>query len=280
MKQLLILLVLVGLGSGAALPQGERATDRATAAGDQEVSSTWKFLSEKYDKNKDGSITKEEYERDDSKFDRYDRNDDGKLTSADFPARRSGGRGGRGGRRGGGGRMGGAQMRESMGKRVFTQFADANKDKNIPVEEWKAFIARIDCDSDGVVDDKAFESDGSNTRMVGFMIRSLDADEDGKLQVKELVAVRVMLDKDKNGTLEEGEFYQAGRMGGRRGRGGRGGRGGGRRGGGGRTESGLPKAGDAAPDFTLPMVDKTDKTVTLSSFSGKKPVALIFGSYT
>ena len=39
------------------------------------------------------------------------------------------------------------------------------------------------------------------------------------------------------------------------------------------------RAGDPAPDFTLPDLKKT-KDVKLSSFQGKKPVVLIFGSYT
>jgi hypothetical protein len=38
-------------------------------------------------------------------------------------------------------------------------------------------------------------------------------------------------------------------------------------------------AGDAAPDFTLPVLDSKD-TITLSSFRGKQPVVLVFGSYT
>jgi hypothetical protein len=39
------------------------------------------------------------------------------------------------------------------------------------------------------------------------------------------------------------------------------------------------KAGDPAPDFTLP--DAAGKrAVTLSDFRGKKPVVLVFGSYT
>lgn len=37
--------------------------------------------------------------------------------------------------------------------------------------------------------------------------------------------------------------------------------------------------GDAAPDFELRKVKSRD-TVRLSSFRGRKPVALIFGSYT
>ena len=41
------------------------------------------------------------------------------------------------------------------------------------------------------------------------------------------------------------------------------------------------KAGDKAPDFTLKKLNsKKGETVTLSGFQGKKPVVLVFGSYT
>ena len=39
------------------------------------------------------------------------------------------------------------------------------------------------------------------------------------------------------------------------------------------------KEGDAAPDFTLPLV-KGKGEVTLSSFRSKRPVVLVFASYT
>ena len=39
------------------------------------------------------------------------------------------------------------------------------------------------------------------------------------------------------------------------------------------------KPGDVAADFTLNVMH-SEKTVTLSAFKGKRPVALIFGSYT
>ena len=39
------------------------------------------------------------------------------------------------------------------------------------------------------------------------------------------------------------------------------------------------KPGDVAPDFTLQSPDGK-RNVTLSAFRGKKPVALVFGSYT
>ncbi|HEY7096338.1 MAG TPA: hypothetical protein VH437_06425 [Terriglobales bacterium] len=46
-----------------------------------------------------------------------------------------------------------------------------------------------------------------------------------------------------------------------------------------RARAGSLQPGDAAPDFNLEKLDKTD-AVRLASFSGKQPVVLIFGSYT
>jgi hypothetical protein len=40
-----------------------------------------------------------------------------------------------------------------------------------------------------------------------------------------------------------------------------------------------PRAGDLAPDFTLSDISG-EESVTLFDFHGKKPVALVFGSYT
>jgi len=40
-----------------------------------------------------------------------------------------------------------------------------------------------------------------------------------------------------------------------------------------------PQLGDAAPDFTLPMPDGK-KSITLSHSFGKKPIVLVFGSFT
>jgi hypothetical protein len=46
-----------------------------------------------------------------------------------------------------------------------------------------------------------------------------------------------------------------------------------------RARAGTLNVGDAAPDFTLRMLDKSG-VVRLSSFRGSKPVVLVFGSYT
>ncbi len=45
-------------------------------------------------------------------------------------------------------------------------------------------------------------------------------------------------------------------------------------------EAGAPEQGDPAPDFTLPQLGDRSRTVQLASFFGKRPIALIFGSYT
>ena len=44
-------------------------------------------------------------------------------------------------------------------------------------------------------------------------------------------------------------------------------------------EANAPKTGDLAPDFELYDI-RNEHSVRLSDFRGKKPVALIFGSYT
>jgi len=44
-------------------------------------------------------------------------------------------------------------------------------------------------------------------------------------------------------------------------------------------KAGSLKAGDAAADFELPTVDKQSR-VRLSSFRGRQPVVLVFGSFT
>jgi len=48
-----------------------------------------------------------------------------------------------------------------------------------------------------------------------------------------------------------------------------------------RPRQGSLKLGDPAPDFELSRLGgKENETVRLSSFKGKQPVVLIFGSYT
>ena len=46
-----------------------------------------------------------------------------------------------------------------------------------------------------------------------------------------------------------------------------------------RLDKKAPKVGDLAPDFTISDV-RGENTVTLSGFRNKRPVALVFGSFT
>ena len=48
------------------------------------AASVWKYLTEKYDKNDDGRITKDEYDRSADTFSRLDRDRDGVLTRQDW----------------------------------------------------------------------------------------------------------------------------------------------------------------------------------------------------
>jgi hypothetical protein len=104
-----------------------------------------------------------------------------------------------------------------------------------------------------------------------FIADKYDRDNDGRVSSDEYdrgAETFGRLDRNHDGFLSESDWKEAG---GRRGRGGRRGDG---------PAAVAPKPGERAPDFDLPYVKKLDKTERLSSFAGKKPVALVFGSYT
>lgn len=100
-------------------------------------------------------------------------------------------------------------------------------------------------------------------------IKAADKNGDGKISEQEasgrLARMFVRIDANSDGVLDEAELKtMAERF--DRGRPGTG-------------DGGSAEEGKTAPDFTLKSVDGKRK-VTLSSFAGKRPVALIFGSYT
>ncbi len=104
------------------------------------------------------------------------------------------------------------------------------------------------------------------------LLQQYDKDQDGKVQRGEYprtAAAFANLDRDKNGVLDGADFAMA-PVRPKRGEG---------RPAKGEVEK-VPKVGDMAPDFELPMLGMKDTTIKLSSFRGSKPVALIFGSYT
>lgn len=110
------------------------------------------------------------------------------------------------------------------------------------------------------------------------LVHQYDKDRDGRVQRAEYPrgdAAFANLDRDGDGVVTRADFdarprSRQPRAPGRADR----------RSAGSRTEPLAPPAvGDLAPDFTLPLLGMTEP-VKLSSFRGKQPVALIFGSYT
>ena len=186
-----------------------------------------------------------------------------------------------------------ARMLEQLDKNK-----DGYLDRSEVPERMRERFERMDADKDGKLSRAEL---GQIAQRVGqapaarpgagdpdLLFRLLDADNDGKLSRDELQnAPRLLekLDRNKNGVIERDELTPPGRPGGGKPR-----------------EkapepSGAPareintppakgerlpdtlQVGDPAPDFALPLV-KGKGEITLSSYKGKKPVVLIFGSYT
>ena len=217
----------------------------------------WKALAAKHDANQDNRITVEEYTRGEERFRTLDRNSDGALTVEDFEQT------GRGG------------MSTGWMARRIARVADADHDGKVTQDEWKQFLDSLKVDEQGVLDAQQLGASlsmgggggsapvrgggaaGGRGGLPPNMLQSLDRDGDGRLQREDIASIFGQLDADASGVIESGELGSTVR-----------------------TASSAPQQGDAAPDFELPYADDKAKTVRLSSFAGKRPVALVFGSYT
>lgn len=236
--------------------------------------STIGYMLDRYDANHDGQLTLEEYGRGESAFERLDRDDDGLLTTADWvrPSRDG---------RGGSSRM--DRMRSMFPYIMIAKYFQADDDPStLYIEELKDAADAYDTDDDGIVSVEEFtcayegqEQDPPGVGMMASMmgrgsegpweviIGGADADEDGTLAIAELAAYFESNDRDSDGLWTfEARTLQRSREGQRNSP----------------TDSAASE-GTVAPDFTLSSPDGSE-TVTLSSFAGKKPVAMIFGSYT
>ena len=161
---------------------------------------------------------------------------------------------------------------------------DKNKDGFLQKDEiprrLQARFAKMDINNDGKISRAELQKAAGGNRGAGNiagLFRRFDTNKDGKLTKDELKnapqALR-KLDRNKDGTIDRREA----RAGQRPGRSSRPGEVNTPPARGERRQTNL-KVGDMAPDFTLP--DLTGKNeITLSSFRGKKPVVLIFASYT
>jgi Ca2+-binding EF-hand superfamily protein len=227
-----------------------------------DMDSTWEYLAVRYDTNGDGRITEIEYARVGGRFDRLDHDGDGAITAADFES--------------GGGQA--AMMRGMRAQMVvarYFQSADGATNR-LELEELRVAVAAYDTNGDGTIDAAEFAAaaegrrvsvPGGDSRMMRRAMRDvdpwealvdgIDADADETLSDGEMVAF--FKDRD-DGDL----VWQLRDPGSRSPRAQR--------------PSGPPE-GELAPDFTL-LPPEGGSPVTLSSFRGNLPVALVFGSYT
>ncbi|MEE2887015.1 MAG: hypothetical protein VX951_06245 [Planctomycetota bacterium] len=255
-------IALAAIIAASSIPAQRGGFDRG-ATGD-----LWKYLSEKYDKNGDGKITLVEYGRGADKFGSYDRDGDGTITQSDArgaaSSQRRGG-GGRGGGRGGGGRAPASTVDTDIAM-MIAKNADDNEDGKVSKTEWSKALATLDHDQNKVVSPEelndimcaALGRSKLSDRAVGRRSRHLDANKDGKVQLAELDGMFAKLDKDNDQEISNAELNSKSAV----------------------RPTSRARLGEIAPDFDLPFVKDPKKTVRLSSFKGKKPVALIFGSYT
>lgn len=216
------------------------------------------YLLDRYDRDADGRVTPEEHGRTPRAFARLDRDGNGVIEAADFAASPP-----RGGRR-----------RADRAMLLVGRFLQADGDgTRLDRKELEEAFASYDQDGDGHVDEEEFrcgqlqpapgpalDSPGARRLLEDVdpwrgLLAGIDDDGDGRLALAELTAFHQRRGQGRTWSFEpEGE---------------------------GRAErpNARPLMGRPAPDFTLPRLGG-GPDVTLSSFEGEGPVALIFGSYT
>ncbi|TDJ79698.1 MAG: hypothetical protein E2O39_00445 [Planctomycetota bacterium] len=229
------------------------------------VDTRWDYLLGKYDQDGDDRVAATEYDRGDVAFARLDRDDDGYLTSVDFasgPSREE--------------RMTEMRAERTLG-RYFQDESDATE---LTLAELEAAFGAYDADDNELLIRPEFDAryEGArvtlaqdDSRMIQRMMGDVepwdalvalgDTDGDECLAVEEITALFARFDEENTGKLSwvppaPREERASGSS---------------------RPEG--PDEGTLAPDFTLEPPDGGG-AVTLSSFKGSKPVALIFGSYT
>ncbi|HHI79875.1 MAG TPA: hypothetical protein ENK02_07820 [Planctomycetes bacterium] len=210
----------------------------------------YRLLQKKYDKDGDGKVSRKEYPRGRETFARLDRNGDGFLTLEDF----GGGRG---------------RNREAMRKRLRRMALQSalgsyfKKARSIDHKAWIRFLKEWDVNGDGRLEDLEAMEIGLAPRTVRMLMGSFGLRSAGgspsSLDLSSFAQSYFLLDADGDKILSRAEFLPPNR---------------------GSAGSRAPRKGEKAPDFNLPRVHDAKSLVRLSSFAGKKPVALIFGSYT
>lgn len=238
----------------------------------------WSFLAASYDKDKDARIVADEYPRDAKTFKRLDRDADGALTAADFagptdmeeylaqfvwrrlmrfeddpPGKE--------------GPEGGAEPRPLDAALLAKSFGHGDADANGRLTERELTNALRTAEAKPT---KAMPDMPKGVRVYPVLLDVQDGDKSGDLTLAEVQAWAVGANEEMQKEMEAAKAQAAKRA----------------------AESPSPepradpararpgaKVGEAAPPFSLP-TREGGAEVSLASFAGKKPVALIFGSYT
>ena len=249
--------LVIALAACSAPPTGNLASDG--------VDSTFEYLALKYDRDGDGAVEPIEYTRAAEGFAKLDANGDGKLTPDDFPDERWA--------RDLGIRDIHPDQRERLGNRYAARAVvlaylrpDAEPgDPTLTREALEHGFARLDVDESGALDAAEFARATDALPWGGpgdaweVLVDGVDAPPDGLVAREELLAYHGSM-ADPEGILR-GPAGVDPRM----------------------AAPGFagdgPPAGTWAPDFALSTLQGGSR-VRLSEWRGKKPVALVFGSYT
>lgn len=245
------------------LASSSNANSQVSIVGSSDESQ-WEYLAAKYDTNADKQITSAEYDRSAKAFAAFDRDNNGVLEAADFKRGKHDDEPGM------------SSMRNRISPMVLAKYFQSDQDETVLVrrEIAGAFLV-FDSDKDGRLTRFEFEKESarrgapSSRRMdrFGMLTASVAGDNVHDFGLAELLTYFDSVAKDgklmapmtaaapKPSRAKTAEVH---------------------------TDNTASAQGKLAPDFTLPMLhaEAGDQLVQLSSFRGKKPVALIFGSYT
>lgn len=155
--------------------------------------------------------------------------------------------------------------------RMLMRVMDLDNNEKISRREYMKLFVDADQDMDSSVTQEEMtklrgEEEGARTQqlrtnMSRLLVRLIDLNNDRQISQSEYMGFFLDADQDKDGSATQEEMIKL--MNKRRQE----------------QEKGGPDVGQVAPDFTLTTLDGKG-TVKLSDFRGKKPVVLVFGSYT
>lgn len=237
-----LLLAAVALASCAGAGESETAAPAGGDGASPEV--VLAFLLDSYDADHDGRISRSEYGRTDAAFANLDQDGDGAVDARDLGAPA-------------------AMPAEIAAPFLLVRRMAGSDAASIGIDELRSGFGGADADGDDALTRDEWAgtepASASGPDRFAVVLSAADGDRDGRLALPELERYLAARDRDGDGRLHVRERLTPGRE----------------------PPCGWfePEERERAPDFTLPREDGSG-SIALSSFRGKKPVALIFGSFT